>query len=93
MAGQDDSGQGPGALPDIRVPALPTFAGLAAGLAEYDLSGFESMSLEALMKEVQVNVRLPQPLYQAVKDAAARQSVPYTCFARSAIVLAVMAKS
>ena len=51
------------------------------------------MSLEALMKEVQVNVRLPQPLYKAVKDAAARQGVPYSRFVRSALEAAVGVKA
>ena len=60
-----------------------------ADVSEYDLSGFKRMSLEALMKEVQVNVRLPQPLYQAVKDAAAKQGVPYSRFVRSALEAAV----
>lgn len=64
----------------------------AADLSEYDLSGFKRMSLEALMKEVQVNIRLPQPLYQAVKDAAARQGVPYSRFVRSALEAAVQPK-
>lgn len=64
----------------------------AADLSQYDLSGFKPMSLEALMKEVQVNVRLPQPLYQAVKDAAARQGVPYSRFVRSALEAAVQPK-
>jgi predicted DNA binding CopG/RHH family protein len=63
-----------------------------ADLSEYDLSGFKRMSLEALMKEVQVNVRLPQPLYQAVKDAAAKQGVPYSRFVRSALEAAVQPK-
>jgi predicted DNA binding CopG/RHH family protein len=61
----------------------------AADLSQYDLSGFKRMSLEALMKEVQVNVRLPQPLYQAVKDAAAAAGVPYSRFVRSALEAAV----
>ena len=64
--------------------AAETFVG-TANLSEYDLSGFRRMSLEALMKEVQVNVRLPQKLYQAVKDDAARQGVPYSRFVRSAL--------
>jgi predicted DNA binding CopG/RHH family protein len=64
----------------------------SADLSDYDLSGFRRMSLEALMKEVQVNVRLPQPLYQAVKDAAARQGVPYSRFVRNALEVAVQPK-
>lgn len=60
-----------------------------ADLSQYDLSGFKRTSMEALMKEVQVNVRLPQPLYQAVKDAAAKQGVPYSRFVRSALEAAV----
>ena len=63
-----------------------------ADLSGYDLSGFKRMSLEALMKQVQVNVRLPQPLYKAVKDAAARQGVPYSRFVRSALEAAVGVK-
>lgn len=60
-----------------------------ADLAEYDLSGFKPMPLEALMKEVQVNVRLPQKLYRAVKEAAVQQGVPYSRFVRLALENAV----
>jgi predicted DNA binding CopG/RHH family protein len=63
-----------------------------ADLSEHDLSGFRRMSIEALMKEVQVNVRLPQSLYQAVKVAAARQGVPYSRFVRSVLEAAVLGK-
>ena len=62
-------------------------------LSDYDLTGFRRMSLEALIKEVQVNVRLPQPLYKAVKDAAARQGVPYSRFVRSALEAALENKT
>lgn len=63
-----------------------------ADLSQYDLTGFKRISLEALMKEVQMNVRVPQPLYQAIKDAAARQGVPYSRFVRSALEAAVQGK-
>jgi predicted DNA binding CopG/RHH family protein len=60
-----------------------------ADLSEYDLSGFKQMPVEALMKEVQVNVRVPTPLYEAVKDAAARRGLPYSRFVRAALEAAV----
>ena len=60
-----------------------------ADLSEYDMSDMRPMSLETLIKEVQVNVRLPQPLYRAVKAAAARQGVPYSRFVRQALEKAV----
>lgn len=62
-----------------------------ADLSDYDMSGFRRTSMEALMKEVQVNVRLPEPLYQAVKAEAARQKVPYSRYVRSVLEQAVRA--
>lgn len=63
-----------------------------ANLAEFNLSGFKPMPLEALMKEVQVNVRLPQKLYRAVKQAAVQQGVPHSRFVRRALEDAVGAQ-
>lgn len=63
-----------------------------ADLSEYDFSGFKEMPVEALMKEVQMNVRLPQSLYQAVKEAAAKHGVPYSRYVRSVLEAAVHAR-
>jgi predicted DNA binding CopG/RHH family protein len=62
-------------LPEFKTDAEAEDFVDKADLSEYDLSGFKRMSLETLMKEVQMNVRLPQPLYDAVREAASRQAL------------------
>lgn len=53
-----------------------------ADLSEYDLSGFKPMKLEFLMKDVQVNVRLPKMLLDAIKQKARAKGIPYTRYVR-----------
>lgn len=56
-----------------------------ADLTEYDLSGFKPMRFELRRKDRTVSLRLPSELLAAVKEAAAREGIPYQRFMRHAI--------
>ena len=60
-----------------------------ADLSEYDLSGFRPMHFEFEKKSAQLNMRLPEPLLQAVKDKARERGIPYTRLIREALELTV----
>jgi predicted DNA binding CopG/RHH family protein len=53
-----------------------------ANLAEYDLSGGAPVQFEFEAKGAQLNMRVPQPLLDAVKARAKAQGIPYTRFIR-----------
>lgn len=55
---------------------------LAEDLSEYDFSQFKRMHFEFEKKEAQVNMRVPQPLLDAVKDKAKARGMPYTRYIR-----------
>jgi predicted DNA binding CopG/RHH family protein len=63
-----------------------------ADLSEYDLSGIEMVRFEFQPKTERVNMRLPRPLLDAVKAAAARAGMPYQRFIRRALEAAVGAR-
>ena len=56
-----------------------------ADLSEYDLSGFNSARFEFEKKSARVNMRLPEPLLDAVKAKAQARGIPYQRFIREAI--------
>ena len=56
-----------------------------ADLTEYDLSGARPVRFEFQPKTERVNMRLPAPLLQAVKMAAAKRGIPYQRLIRLAI--------
>jgi predicted DNA binding CopG/RHH family protein len=58
-------------------------------LTEYDLSGMRMVRFEFQPKSERVNMRLPRPLLDAVKAAAATAGVPYQRFIRQALEEAV----
>ncbi len=60
-----------------------------ADLTEYDLSGFKSASFEFQSKAAQINMRVPQPLLDAVKERAKAQGIPYTRFIRQLLEQAI----
>jgi predicted DNA binding CopG/RHH family protein len=60
-----------------------------ADLSDYDLSGFMPAQFEFQAKDRQINMRLPQPLLDAVKAAAKRGGMPYQRFIRQALERAV----
>ncbi len=56
-----------------------------ADLAEYDLSGFKPTRFEFEKKTARVNMRLPEPLLDAVKRRASARGIPYQRFIREAL--------
>ena len=55
---------------------------LAEDLADLDFGQFVPMQFEFEKKEAQVNMRVPQPLLDAVKVRAKARGVPYTRYIR-----------
>lgn len=62
-----------------------------ADLTEYDLSGATPVRFEFEKKAARVNMRLPQPLLDAVKKRARRRGIPYQRFIREALERALAA--
>jgi predicted DNA binding CopG/RHH family protein len=62
-------------------------------LTEYDLSGMRMVRFEFQPKSERVNMRLPRPLLDAVKAAAAKAGVPYQRFIRQALESAVQPRT
>lgn len=53
-----------------------------ANLTEYDLSGFKPMRFEFEKKAAQLNMRIPEPLLEAVKTRAKLRGIPFTRYIR-----------
>ena len=53
-----------------------------ADLSDYDFSRFKRVSFEFDAKAAQINMRVPQPLLDAVKDRARARGMPYTRYIR-----------
>lgn len=60
-----------------------------ADLTQYDLSQFERVGFEFEKKTAQINMRVPRPLLDAVKQLAKARGIPYTRFVREAMELAL----
>ena len=56
-----------------------------ADLTEYDLSGFKPMRFEFEKKAAAFNMRIPQPLLDAVKAKAKAKGMPFTRYVRMLI--------
>ncbi len=56
-----------------------------ADLTKFDLSQFKTVQFEFEKKEAQLNMRLPQPMLEAVKERAKRRGIPYTRLIREMI--------
>ena len=69
-----------------KIPPLRTDeeaeAFLAQDLSDLDFGQFKPMALEFAKKEAQLNMRLPQPLLDAVKDRAKANGMPHTRYIR-----------
>lgn len=61
-------------------------------LTEYDLSGMRLVHFEFQPKDERVNMRLPRPLLDAVKESAERAGMPYQRFIRQALEAAVQGR-
>ena len=53
-----------------------------ADLTEYDLSGAQLIRFEMKPKARSISLRLPEELYQAVREAAKQTGIPYQRFIR-----------
>lgn len=62
-----------------------------ADLSEYDLSDMTPVHFELRKKDRSVSLRLPEPLYEAVKQRAESVGIPYQRFIRMAIENALRA--
>jgi predicted DNA binding CopG/RHH family protein len=51
-------------------------------LSDLDLSQFKQRHFEFEKKEAQINMRVPQPLLDAVKEKARAKGIPYTRYIR-----------
>ena len=60
-----------------------------ADLSQHDLSRFKPNQFEFQPKAAQLNMRLPQPLLDAVKESAKARGIPYTRFVRETLEQAV----
>ena len=60
-----------------------------ADLSEYDLSGARPVRFEFEKKAARINMRLPAPLLEAVKEKARARGIPYQQFIRETLEQAV----
>ena len=65
---------------------------LAEDVPDLDFSQFKRMHFEFEKKEAQLNMRVPQPLLDAVKRRAKAQGLPYTRYIRLLLQRDVSAK-
>ena len=80
-----------------RIPKLTTDseaeAFLDQDLSDLDFSQFKPIQFEFGRKDARVNMRLPQPLLEAVKTRALARGVPYQRYIREALEAAVGRKA
>ena len=63
-----------------------------ADLSAFDLSGMRMVRFEFQPKDERINMRLPRPLLEAVREKASKAGIPYQRFIRQALESAVMAR-
>ena len=63
-----------------------------ADLSEYDFSQFKPVRFEFEKKTAQINMRVPKPLLDAVKESAKKRGIPYTRFVRETMEMALVQK-
>lgn len=64
-----------------------------ADLTEYDLSRAKPVRFEFEKKGARVNMRMPEPLLNALKSRAKERGIPYQRFIREALEEAVTSRS
>ena len=69
-------------LPVVRTDRAAASMVADGDLTRYDLSGLKPVRFEFSPKSARLNMRLPEDLLAAVKDAAADSGVPYQRFIR-----------
>ena len=77
-------------LPVVRTDrAAALFVG-RADLTRYDLAGLQPVRFEFEPKSARLNMRLPEDLLAAVKNAAADRGLPYQRFIRQLLERALL---
>ncbi len=69
-------------IPDFKTDKEAEHLVDTADLTEYDLSDFKPVRFEFEKKAAQLNMRVPRPLLDAVKDRAKSRGIPYTRYIR-----------
>jgi predicted DNA binding CopG/RHH family protein len=69
-------------LPVVKTDRAAASTVADGDLTRYDLSGLKPVRFEFAPKSARLNMRLPETLLAAVKDAAAASGVPYQRFIR-----------
>ncbi len=64
-----------------------------ANLANFDLSGLQPVQFEFQPKAAQLNMRLPRPLLDTVKESAKARGIPYTRFIRETLEQAITSRN
>jgi predicted DNA binding CopG/RHH family protein len=72
-------------IPSFKTDAAAERFVSQADLSRYDLSGLKPVRFEFEKKTAQLNMRLPKPLLDAVKNRAKARGIPYTRFLRELI--------
>jgi predicted DNA binding CopG/RHH family protein len=77
-----------------KIPALRSARAAAAfvdkaDLSKYDLSGAQTVRFEMKRKDKSINLRLPEELYEAVRQRATHAGLPYQRFIRLALEHAI----
>ncbi|HEX5280194.1 MAG TPA: CopG family antitoxin [Micropepsaceae bacterium] len=83
--------RGPNKIPRLRTDEEAE-AFLNQDLSNVDFSQFKAARFEFEKKTARVNMRLPQPLLEAVKKRASQRRIPYQRFIREALEKAVIGK-
>lgn len=80
-------------LPRLRTDRAAAEFVHRADLTRYDLSQLQPVRFEFAPKSARLNMRLPEDLLSAVKDAAAEIGIPYQRYIRQALERALSAAS
>lgn len=80
-------------IPELRTDEEAERFVETADLSRYDLSSFKLTQFEFQPKAAQLNMRLPQPLLDAVKESAKARGIPYTRFVRETLEQAVASQN
>ena len=72
-------------LPSLRTDRRAEAFVRDADLTRYDLSRLQPVRFEFAPKSARLNMRLPEELLAALKDAAADRGMPYQRFIRQAL--------
>ena len=72
-------------LPEFKTDAEAEAFVDEADLSQYDLSGMKPVSFEFQPKAKSITMRLPETLFDAIKEEAERSGVPYQRFIRQTL--------